>query len=133
MKKYNKKRLRIFKNTIKEKVTKRIPVFTFHRLVPEDVKKEIYPNNQWVGSITIFEKMIKYLFYNGYKTINTIELYKWYNKKVEYDKKTVLISIDDGHYEDYYLVYPIIKKYKFKATSFVVGSRIQSKTPSYNK
>ena len=39
-----------------------------------------------------------------------------------------MITIDDGYYEDYYLVLPIIKKYNFKVTSFVVGSRIKEKT-----
>jgi peptidoglycan/xylan/chitin deacetylase (PgdA/CDA1 family) len=106
---------------------------TFHRLVPDDVKKKKFRKNQWVGSIKIFEEMIKFLYDNGYKTISTEEFYKWYIGKVQYDKKTVLITIDDGFYEDYYLVYPIIKKYNYKATSFVVGSRIKNKTKLYNK
>ena len=110
-----------------------IPILTFHRLVPDDVKKQLFPKNQWIGSINIFEEMMKYLYDNGYKTISTEEFYKWYIGRVEYDKKTVLITIDDGNYEDYYLVYPIIKKYNFKVTSFVVGSRITKKTRLYNK
>ena len=77
--------------------------------------------------------MIKYLYDNGYKTINIEELYKWYIGEVEYEKKSVMITIDDGFYEDYFLVYPIIKKYNYKATSFVVGNRIKNKTLSYNK
>ena len=77
--------------------------------------------------------MIKYLFDNGYNTISTEEFYKWYIREVNYNKRTVLITIDDGFYEDYYLVYPIIKKYHFKATSFIVGSRIKNKTEPYNK
>ena len=44
-----------------------------------------------------------------------------------------MITIDDGKYEAYYLVYPIIKKYNFKATSFIVGSRTKNKTKKYNK
>ena len=77
--------------------------------------------------------MIKYLYDNGYKTINIEELYKWYIGEVEYEKKSVMITIDDGFYEDYFLVYPIIKKYNYKATSFVFGNRIKNKTLSYNK
>jgi len=77
--------------------------------------------------------MIKYIFDNGYKTISSEEFYKWYTGKVQYDNKTILITFDDGHYEDFYLVYPIIKKYNLKAISFVVGSRIKEKTAPYNK
>ena len=53
--------------------------------------------------------MMKYIFDNGYKTITSEEFLKWYIVKVEYDNKTLLITLDDGRYEDYYLVYPIIK------------------------
>ena len=122
-----------FKSIKSDIYTKKIPVFTFHRLVPDDVKQKFFPYYQWIGSIKIFEKMIKYLYDNGYKTINTTEFYSWYIGKVEYKKKTVLVTIDDGFYEDYYLVYPIIKKYNFKATSFIIGSKIKEKTLPYDK
>ena len=118
---------------VKEKYTSRIPIFTFHRLVPDDIKKVYYRGEEFVGSIKIFEEMIKYLYDNGYKTLSSNELYKWYIGESEFTKKTVMITIDDGHYEDYYLVYPIIKKYNFKAISFVIGSKINNKTASYNK
>lgn len=117
----------------KEKYTSRIPIFTFHRLVPDDIKNIYYKGEEFVGSIKIFEEMIKYLYDNGYKTLSSNELYKWYIGESEFTKKTVMITIDDGHYEDYYLVYPIIKKYNFKAISFVIGSKINNKTASYDK
>lgn len=115
------------------KHTDRIPVLTFHRLVPDDVKKRVFPNNQWVGSVKVFEKMINYLYKNGYQTISTEEFYNWYKGDVEYSEKTVLITFDDGFYEDYYLALPVLKKYNFKATSFVVGSRIKEITRPYDK
>ncbi len=114
-------------------ITDRIPVLTFHRLVPDDVKKDVYPNNQWVGSVDVFSDMMKYLYVNGYKTISTEDFYYWYIGDREYDSKTVLITFDDGFYEDYYLALPILKKYNFKATSFVVGSRIKPITRLYDK
>ena len=101
----------------KNEVTDRIPVLTFHRIVPDDVKQKVYKNNQWVGSADVFDEMLKYLYDNGYKTISTKEFYDWYQGDIEYDKKTVLITFDDGFYEDYYVVLPILKKYNFKATS----------------
>ncbi len=111
----------------------KIPVLTFHRLVPDDVKKEVYPDNQWVGSVSVFAQMMEYLYNNGYETISTEEFYEWYIGNREYSKKTVVITFDDGFYEDYYLALPILKKYNLKATSFVVGSRIKNVTRPYNK
>lgn len=114
------------------KYTTKIPVLTFHRIVSDKDKKEIYPNNQWVGSAKVFESMMKYLHDNGYETISTEDFYEWYIGNREYGKKTVLITFDDGFYEDYYIVYPILKKYNIKATSFVVGSRIKETTEKYD-
>lgn len=117
----------------KEKFADRIPVLTFHRIVPDEVKKAKYPKNQWVGSANVFDQMMKYLYDNGYKTISTEEFYEWYVGRRQYPKKTVLITFDDGFYEDYYIVLPILKKYNFKATSFVVGSRVKELTRPYDK
>ena len=47
-------------------------------------------------------------------------------------QKSVLITFDDGFYEDYYLAYPILKEHNFKAISFIVGSRTKDVTDSYD-
>lgn len=102
-------------------------------MVPDDVKRSKFFKHEWIGSIDVFNQIMEWLYVNNYKTINTEDFYYWYKGKTEYDPKTVLITFDDGHYDVYYLVYPILKKYNFKATSFIVGSRIKKKTPKYNK
>ena len=109
----------------------KIPIITFHRIVPDDIKENMYKDSEWVGSVSQFEEMMKYIYDNNYKTISTEEFYDWYEKKIELPKKTVLITIDDGFYEDYYIIYPILKKYNLKATSFVVGIRTLEKTHKY--
>ena len=121
------------KDIYNDKKIYKIPVFCFHRLVPDDIKKKLFQNNEWVGSIKIFQEMIQYLYEKGYKTLSIEEFYKWIIGEVDYKAKSILITIDDGHYEDYYLAYPLIKKYNFKATSFIIGSRIKNKTAPYNK
>lgn len=77
--------------------------------------------------------MMNYLYKKGYKTISTEEFYEWYKGKVEYYGKTCMITLDDGMYEEYYLVYPILKKYNLKATSFLIGKKINNITEKYNK
>ena len=119
-------------NKIAKKVS-HIPILVFHMLVPDDVKRSKFLKNEWIGSIDVFNQIMEWLYVNNYQTINTEDFYYWYKGKTEYDPKTVLITFDDGYYDVYYLVYPILKKYNFKATSFIVGSRIKKKTPKYNK
>ena len=115
------------------KYTDHIPILTFHRLISDEEKRRKFINNQWIGSIDVFAQMMEWLFVNNYKTISTKEFYQWYKGHIEYPPKTVLITFDDGHYDFYYLVFPILKKYNFKATFFIVGNRTQKETPKYNE
>lgn len=77
--------------------------------------------------------MMNYLYKNNYKTIGTKEFYKWYIGEIEFYRKTIMITFDDGQYEDYYLVYPIIKRYNMKSISFLIGNNIANITNEYNK
>ena len=98
---------------IEEKATK-IPIFTFHRIVSDKLKNERFKDNEWAASIDVFESQIKYMYDNGYRTINMDEFYCWYRKECEFPKKTVMITFDDGNADDYYLVMPVLKNYNFK-------------------
>ncbi len=104
------------------------PILTFHRIVKDDVKNRLYKDNEWIAKVSDFEKQMKYLSDNHYNTLSLDEFNSWYSKKKEYPKKTTLITIDDGDYELYYLVYPILKKYNLKATSFIIGSKTDATT-----
>ena len=127
------KQIKTFDNKKDNSYTNKIPILTFHRIVPDDLKKEVYATDQWVQSVNDFEKMMRYLYVNNYKTISVQEFYEWYVGKKEYDKKTVMITFDDGTYDEYYFVYPIIKKYNFKVTSFLIGSTIKDEIEPYDK
>lgn len=111
-----------YKLSVDSKYARKLPILTFHRIVTDYNKKTKYPNDQWVASVKDFERQMKYLHDNHYLTISANEFESWYNGNIEYPKKTVMLTFDDGDYEFYYLVYPILKKYNFKATSFIIGS-----------
>lgn len=111
-----------YKLTVDSKYANKIPILTFHRIVSAENKKTRHSNDQWVASVSDFEKQMKYLYNNNYKTISASEFENWYYKRIEYPKKTVMLTFDDGDYEFYYLVVPVLKKYNFKATAFIIGS-----------
>lgn len=101
-------------------------VLAYHRIVKTEIKQKYYKNNQWVNDLTKFEEQMEYLYNSGYTTLSMDEYYDWYLGKTEYDtSKTCLITIDDGDIENYYNVIPVLKKYNFKATVFVIGSTIK--------
>ena len=103
----------------------KMPILTFHRIMNDDIKQEKFKDNQWAQSVSVFEEQMKYLYDNGYKTLSMDELYCWYTKKCKYEEKSVVLTFDDGDISIYYLVLPILKKYNFKATSFVIGSEVE--------
>lgn len=109
-----------------------IPVLTFHRITSDNVKNEYYPNDEWVARISDFEEQMKYLHDNGYQTLSMDEFYDWYAKGKNVSKKSIVLTFDDGDYEFYYLVAPVLKKYSFKATMFVIGEWTKDNTPYYS-
>ena len=110
---------------IQNEYATKIPVLTFHRIVSDELKQTKFSNDEWTHSYDVFKNQIKYLYDNGYKTINLDEFYCWYKGRCNFPKKTVVITFDDGNLDDYYLVMPLLKKYGFKGTTFVVGSRVK--------
>ncbi len=108
-----------------------IPVLTFHRITSDSVKKTYYANDEWVAKISDFKEQMKYLHDNGYKTLSMDEFYDWHAKGKNVDKKSVLLTFDDGDYEFYHLVAPVLKEYSFKATMFVIGKWTTETTPEY--
>lgn len=101
----------------------KIPIFTFHRIVTDSIKENRFKTNEWAEGVSMFDEQMKYLYDNGYTSLSLDELYCWYIGKCKFPKKTVVITFDDGNWDDYYLVVPVLKKYNLKGTSFIVGSR----------
>ncbi|RJR18563.1 MAG: polysaccharide deacetylase family protein [Desulfobacteraceae bacterium] len=67
----------------------------------------------------IFEEQIKYLKDNHYRVITLGELLGFIEYRHSIPKRSVVITIDDGYRSTYDIVYPILKKYGFRATLFI--------------
>lgn len=111
----------------------KIPIITFHRTVDTETKKKYFPKDEWVNDISVVDSELKYLYDNGWKTIDLDEFYCWYNKECNFPEKTFAITIDDGDSEAYYNILPVLKKYNFKATLFSIGKYIPEVTEELNE
>lgn len=109
-----------------------VPVLAYHGFVPEKVKKELFRDNKWIDDIEGFEKQMEYLHDNHWRTLTADEFYDWHEGQSDVPEKSCMITFDDGYYEMYYEVYPILKKYGFNATVFVIGTYTPEQTAPYD-
>ena len=67
-----------------------------------------------------FAQQLDYLQAEGYTTITMQDYMRAKKGKQELPAKPVILTFDDGYEDNYTNAYPILKKYDFKATIFVV-------------
>ncbi|MCK4325702.1 polysaccharide deacetylase family protein [bacterium] len=97
-----------------------IPVITYHHV-----------NCHLGDTVTVtpeyFEEQMRYLGQRGYNTIFLKELISCLEQKKAPPEKTVALTFDDGYLDNWLYAYPILKKYKMKATIFVITSPIRDR------
>ncbi len=103
-----------------------IPVLSYHDIKPKNEMSSADKEDYFVDTLEGFEQQMKYIYEQNYKTLTMEEFYCWMKEKCEQPKNSVLITFDDGFASIYHYILPILKKYEFNATSFVITSRIKS-------
>lgn len=102
-----------------------IAILGFHHVVRDEEKQRYYPYNMWVDSEHAFEEKIRYLYEEGYECWSLEELYEWQRGQREINGKTVVLTFDDGYYASSALITPILAKYGYCASTFVIGSMLE--------
>lgn len=108
---------------------KQVAVLVYHNIVLTNEEKE---KDTDTLTITDFEEQLKYLKDNKYETISVEDYYNWKENKQDIPEKSVIITFDDGYYSFKYLAQPILEKYNFKATCFLIGNETGEITPEYD-
>ena len=88
---------------------KRVPVLLYHSIVNKNSQHEL--------NVDSFEDQISYLKKIGYKSIHFNEI------KPEI-KNQIILTFDDGYKDNILNALPILIKYGFKATCFIVSNHI---------
>lgn len=71
-----------------------------------------------------FIKQMNYLKKKRFKVVSLKQLVEWIEKKQPIPKKTIILTFDDGYQDNYFNVWPILKKNNFPATIFLVPDLI---------
>lgn len=104
----------------------KVPIIMYHYV---EVVKD--PTDKMRVSLNIrpeiFENQLKMINKNNYKTYYVRELADALYGYRKIDEKSIVLTFDDG-YEDFYTyALPLLKKYKIKATFYVINNKIDKK------
>lgn len=88
-----------------------VPIIMYHAVsAVESIQ------NDYVISPSEFESDLLYLHEQGYTTVFMEDLIKFVNSGGSLPEKPVVLTFDDGYYNNYLYVYPLLQKYNCKAT-----------------
>lgn len=126
-KKYINKSKKIHKKPLKTVVLNQIKKPTinpFLRPVPILMYHSIGVNrrNNLLVAPDKFAQQIKHLHKAGYQSICFQTLENHWKLGKPLPAKPILLTFDDGYKDNYTIAYPILKRYKFKATIFVISN-----------
>lgn len=75
----------------------------------------------YIISPTTFEQDLQYIQEKGYTTITISDLINYVYNDNPIPEKSIIITFDDGHYNNYGYAVPLLKKYNMKAVISIVG------------
>lgn len=93
-----------------------VPILTYHAIGNEK-------GNLFV-TFESFSKQMEYIKRNGYEVITLDELVKNIQSKKRFKRNEVVITFDDGYQDNYKYAYPVLKKFSFPATIFLITDSI---------
>lgn len=102
-----------------------LPILGYHHIVSDEEKEKYYADNRYVLSISVFEKQMQYLYDHNFKTLTLDEVYEYYYHDLKIPENSVVLTFDDGFSSFNEIVKPIMEKYDFQATCFVIGRKTE--------
>lgn len=88
----------------------KLPIIMYH-----SVLKDKSSQSDFVVSPNLFENDLKYFKENEYTTVTVSDLAEYVYSDKPLPKKCVMLTFDDGYYNNYKYIFPLLKKYNAKA------------------
>ncbi len=106
-----------------------VPIIMYHSVLKNQKKL-----GKFVISPTQFEEDLKYLKENGYETVFMSQLIDYVYNKTPLPEKPVVLTFDDGYYNNFLYIFPLLQKYNCKAVISIVGAYtdLYTQTPDEN-
>lgn len=94
----------------------RLPIIMYHSMLKETARQGTY-----VISPDDFGKDLLYLQKKGYTTVLMKDVIQYVKSGTPLPPKPILLTFDDGYYNNYYYAYPLIQKYNMKMIISPIG------------
>jgi len=94
----------------------KLPILMYHSMLKDKAYQGVY-----VISPDAFEKDLQYLQKKGYTAVVMQDLLDYVKQKKALPSKPVMITFDDGYYNNYLYAYPLVKKYDMKMVISPIG------------
>jgi peptidoglycan/xylan/chitin deacetylase (PgdA/CDA1 family) len=95
-----------------------VPILKYHH-ISNELTNSLYEQPE------LFDEQMKYLHENGYNSITFEQLNDYLLREVELPPKSIIISFDDGYYDNYTNAFPILQKYGFIGSIGVITGKVE--------
>mgnify|MGYP001588498893 CR=1 FL=1 len=96
-----------------------LPILMYHS-IPQSVAS----GNALTVSVNTFQKQMAFLKKNHINVLALDSLGAYLDGRNKIPGKAVVLTFDDGYKDNYTYAFPILKKYKFPATIFIIVSEV---------
>lgn len=95
-----------------------LPVLMYHSIL-----KDAAQAGKYTLSPSILKSDFTYLQEHGYQTITVSDLLDYVENGTPLPEKPVMITFDDGYYNNYVYAYPLLQEMQMKAVISIIGSQ----------
>lgn len=104
--------------TLAEQQGVRVPVLMYHSILKDSARQ-----GQYVVSPDILSADLDALQARGYQTVTVSDLIAYVYNDVPLPEKPIMITFDDGYYNNYVYAYPLLQQRGMRAVISVIGSQ----------
>ena len=108
-----------------------LPLLTYHHIL-HDEENTRFRHTSTTTSVRAFTNQMTWLRDQGYATLSMYQLEGYVRNRMNLPARAVVITFDDGLKSVSRYAYPILRQYGFKATAFIISSRIKLKPQKWD-
>jgi peptidoglycan/xylan/chitin deacetylase (PgdA/CDA1 family)/glycosyltransferase involved in cell wall biosynthesis len=119
-----------YQSAVVYSLQREMPILMYHRFIEHEGEKGVH--GTWM-KLDRFEAHLKLLKRLGYETLTFADFERsGFIHRLEYGKKYVMITADDGYQDNLTRMLPLLKKYRFRAIVYVVTNERHNRWDTEN-